>query len=244
MHKLVIANWKMNPQTLEEAKALAHASDASGIVIAPPFPFLGAVRAVLSQATLGSQDIATEDRGASTGEVSGPELASLGVQYVIVGHSERRRNQGETDAVVAQKLDAALRSGITPVLCVGESARERAAGETRAVLERELSIPFSCAQRYPKGTALVVAYEPVWAISTEPHAVPDTPLEAGNTIEFIRSIALRHGLTVRVIYGGSLTAANAEGFLKVPGIAGALVGSASLDPRAITSIVRIAKNYG
>ena len=155
MSKLIIANWKMNPESLAEAVELAKASDIEGLMICPPFPFLEEVAKVLKKAKLGAQDLFWENPSASsgqvpsagsgqggayTGEVSANELKSVGVEYVIVGHSERRQNFGETDEMVAKKIAAALAAGLKPVLCVGETQTERDAGKTKEVVWKELKI--------------------------------------------------------------------------------------------------------
>ncbi|MBI3114564.1 MAG: triosephosphate isomerase, partial [Candidatus Harrisonbacteria bacterium] len=141
--KLIIANWKMNPTMLEEAVALARATDIEGLVIAPPFPFLEAVGKELKHALLGAQDLFWENPptgGAFTGEVSADELKALGARYVIVGHSERRKNLGETDEMIAKKMKAASDSGLIPVLCVGESREEHDAGRAKEIVNRELRL--------------------------------------------------------------------------------------------------------
>jgi triosephosphate isomerase len=247
MHKLIIANWKLNPQTVEQAEALAKASDDASLVIAPPFPFLTAVSKVLKQSPLGAQDLFPEDTGSFTGEVSGSQLAALGVVYVIIGHSERRRYWGETDEVVAKKVAAALRNGITPILCVGETREERSAGEREEVVSRELKIGLSnlLDAKPHQAKKIVVAYEPVWAISTEPGGEADTPENALEMIVFIRRIIASSGfaITPSLIYGGSVNKGNAESFLKHKEIEGALVGGASLKQEEIKKIVAIAKKY-
>src|SRR3989344_6213851 len=138
MSKIIIANWKLNPSSVAEAKKLAKASDLSGLIICPPFPYLEEVGAVIKKAKLGAQDIFWEEKGAFTGEVSGSQEKDLGAEYVIIGHSERRQNLGETDAMVAKKIFAAMNDGLTPVLCVGETQAERDKNKTKEVVEREL----------------------------------------------------------------------------------------------------------
>lgn len=263
--KLIIANWKMNPKTEGEALALAKASDMGGLVIVPPFIFMEGVRSVLKNAELGAPDVFWEGSGPYTGEVSAEELKSLGVKYVIVGHSERRA-LGETDRQVAQKVHVVLENGMTPVLCVGESAAERAASQTEEVIERQLRLGLSLiSNRRPLGGAqgkpatskmdgvvslpiihvalplsLVIAYEPLWAIGT---GTPNTPQDTIKMVQYIHRIlaALNLSLVARVLYGGSVDSANAESFLKEKEIDGALVGGASLKPDQIKKIVAIAK---
>jgi len=235
MTKIIIANWKMNPTSIDEAVALAKASDEENLIIAPPFPFLGAVAATLKKARLGAQDLFWEDVGAYTGEVSGSQLSNLGVKYVMVGHSERRRHLGETDEMVGKKFIAALKNNLTPILCVGETKAEREAGETREVLNQQLKFM----TRVPKDAACIVAYEPVWAIGT---GMADKPADTIEIVAMIRK-NLEHMKNLRIIYGGSVTSANAESFFKHKEIEGALVGGASLKPEEIKTIMQIALRY-
>lgn len=235
MSKVIIANWKLNPQTTDEAVVLAKASDDENLIVSPPFPFLGSVAAALKYAKLGAQDLFWEAEGAYTGEVSGSQLVKIGVQYVIVGHSERRRHLGETDEMVAKKFLAALKNNLIPVLCVGETKAEREAGETREILNQQLKFM----SRISKDAACIVAYEPVWAIGT---GMADKPADTIEIIAMIRK-NLENFKNLRIIYGGSVTSANAEDFLKHKEIEGALVGGASLKPEEIKEILQIATRY-
>lgn len=226
--KLIIANWKMNPATVEEAVALARATDIEGLVIAPPFPFLEAVGKELKYATLGAQDVPRD-------------LALLDARYVIVGHSDRRK-LGETDEMIAKKMKAAVDAGLIPVLCVGESREEHDAGRAREVVARELRLGLSLLTLNPERltlNAFAVAYEPIWAISTNKNAVADTPENAVNMVVYIREQLGKLGFSkaTRVLYGGSVNSKNAAGFLKEKEIDGALVGGASLKPEEIKKIV-------
>lgn len=228
MKKLVVANWKANPATVAEAEDILAATDEylagvstpPDLVFCPPFVFLTDVLSRLGEgrlvaaAALGAQDIAASDDRAQTGEVSGAQLKALGVRYVIVGHSERRAKLGEPDDVVHAKLLAALRHGITPILCVEEPGQlESAVGGLEA---REVA-------------GIVIAYEPSWAISTNPGARPDTPDNAVASSAFIR------GTGARILYGGSVTPDNARGFLEH--FDGVLVGGASVRKADFTAIL-------
>ncbi len=228
MKKIIIANWKMNPSTEGEAVKLAKAEDEKNVVIVPPFPFLKSVKNVLRNASLGAQDVFYEKEGAYTGEVSPVMLEKLGVAYVIVGHSERRR-LGEDDAMIAKKVRAAMDTGLKVILCVGEPLNVRRKGK-RAVdvfIKKQLS--------YIKNKKnLIIAYEPVWAIGTGKNADPD---DAARVAEVIRK-----KLPVPVLYGGSTNSRNAKSFLEKKEIAGLLVGGASIDPREFGKMVTIARH--
>jgi len=250
MKKLIIANWKMNPRTVEEAVTLAKESDVAGLVVAPPFVFLAAVAAVLTKSSLGAQDLSAEEQGAHTGEVSGQELAALGVKYVIVGHSERRR-LGETDDLIAKKVAAAFRSGLTPILCVGETAEERKSGRMELVVKQQVTKGLSEIEKATysmrqenkiSSMSLAIAYEPVWAIGT---GTPDTPENMMKMTKFIKDtlVASTHSFVTHIIYGGSVTAENAARYLMHEEIGGALVGGASLKTDEIKKIVDIAAQY-
>src|SRR3989338_8205294 len=246
MPKLLIFNWKMNPETLEEALFLAMASDYKNVVVAPPFPFLEEVGKVLKKADLGAQDlfwdppqntfVGGKSKDAYTGEVSAAQLKSVGVKYVIIGHSERRHKLGETDEMIAKKLKAALDEGLIPVLCVGETKKEKEDGERKKVIERQLEIGLSL---IPKRSTLsagrfIIAYEPVWAIGT---GNPETPDSAVETIKLIKSLVVSRWSSVKVLYGGSVNSQNLGDYLKYEEIDGALVGGASLDKEEVKAMV-------
>ena len=195
-----------------------------------PYPYLAQARGVLegSPVAWGGQDVSAHDQGAWTGEVSGGMLADFACRYVLVGHSERRSFFGETDAVVAAKFAAALRVGLTPILCVGETLAEREAGITGEVVTRQLDEVLA-----GNGSAAfaraVVAYEPVWAIGTGRTA---TPAQAQEVHALIRARLMREsaevGKSLRILYGGSVKAGNAAEIFLQPDIDGGLIGGASL----------------
>lgn len=195
-----------------------------------PYPYLAQARGVLegSPVAWGAQDVSAHDQGAWTGEVSGGMLADFSCRYVLVGHSERRSFFGETDAVVAAKFAAALRAGLTPILCVGETLAEREAGITGEVVTRQLDEVLA-----GNGSAAfvraVVAYEPVWAIGTGRTA---TPAQAQEVHALIRARLMREsaevGKSLRILYGGSVKAGNAAEIFSQPDIDGGLIGGASL----------------
>ena len=183
MSKILIANWKSNPQTEAEAVALAEASDVAGWILCPPFVFLNQVAKTIKKAQLGAQDVFW-NKGAFTGEVSPEQLNSLGVKYVIIGHSERRQNLGETDEMVAKKVAAALQAGITPVICVGESKSARDAGQTQTFIKQQLEVGLSLSGECEK--EIIVAYEPMWAISTSREHTHDNPQDTITVISFLK----------------------------------------------------------
>ncbi len=244
---LIAGNWKMH-KTLAEAVAfaaalkeqLSGAETGAEVAVCPPFTALAAVAEVLqgSGVGVGAQDVFWEDKGAFTGEISPPMLAELGCRYVIIGHSERRQYFGETDGTVNRKMRAALRWDLVPIVCVGETLAEREAGAACSVVERQLRggldglLPHQAA-------GLVIAYEPVWAIGTGKNA---SPRDAQEMIAHIRrTVGEMYGDEaadrVRILYGGSVSPANAASILAEPDIDGALVGGASLDLASFLAIV-------
>ena len=247
MKKLLIANWKANPDSPGRAVALARKIEGKislnrnvEIVIAPPFPFLGAVGKVLRKAKLGAQDSSWEDTGPHTGEVSWHQLKHLKISYVIIGHSERRQHLKETDEMVNLKVRALLKNGLRPVLCVGERFRH---GNEIPPLVGEQLMKALASVPTPQAKNLVVTYEPVWAISTNSRARADTPDSAFRAKIYLRKILAdlygrRTAEVVPILYGGSVNAANIVPFLTEGRMDGALVGSASLQPDQFASIVR------
>ncbi len=246
MRKPIIAgNWKMNT-TCKEALALAEAlvpvltnSPEIETVLIPPFPWIVPVSQVTDDSIVlvGAQDAAVEDTGAYTGEVSAWMLAPF-CAYIIVGHSERRHILGEGDDLVAAKLRAVLRNGVRPILCVGELLDERERGEAFSVVERQLRSALTGLEPNPV-TSIVIAYEPVWAIGTGRAAFPADAQEMASWIRRILAEIAGDSAAgeVRIQYGGSVTAANADGFLELPDIDGALVGGASLKAAEFAAIV-------
>ncbi|MBI4280875.1 triose-phosphate isomerase [Candidatus Uhrbacteria bacterium] len=241
--KLIIANWKMylNPAqsvTLAKQVMAVAPKPRAKVVFCPSFPALFPVAAALKRPfLLGAQDLALADRGAYTGQVSGDDLRALGCRYVIVGHSERRRYLGETDALISQKLAAAFRHYLHPIFCVGESLTQRKRGQARRAVRQQLAAA-GRASKSVKDNRLTIAYEPVWAIGT---GLVARPPEVVIMHRFIRQEAKRlwpARLSVRVIYGGSVTAKNIGDFLDLPDVQGALIGGAS----AKSSFAQIIKN--
>ena len=194
--------------------------------------------ASLAAIDFGAQDVSAHDSGAFTGEVSAPMLHELGCRYVIVGHSERRQYHGETDALVADKAKAALASGITPIVCVGETLAEREAGHTEEVVRRQLA-----AVIHANGhciSEIVVAYEPVWAIGTGKTASPGEAQAVHAVLRAQLKAATEKSARVKILYGGSMNAANAASLLGQPDIDGGLVGGASLKAPDFLKIIAAA----
>ncbi len=243
----VAANWKMH-KTVEEAEAFlasflpgAPGPDGPEAVICPPFTALKPVVELCAQSAVrvAAQNMHGEGSGAFTGEVSGPMLAELGVDAVILGHSERRQHFGESDEALARKVPAALTAGLEPILCVGESEEARDGGQTEAVLERQLHADL--AEVGPGDVPrVVIAYEPIWAIGTGRTATPE---QAQETIAFIRDALRLRGAAVdrvRILYGGSVKPGSAAELMAQEDIDGALVGGAALDPKDFAAIVEAA----
>jgi triosephosphate isomerase (TIM) len=248
---LIAGNWKMN-LTVDVGSDVAHKlaaaltpdlSERVDIVVLPPFPLLGAVRAVLAaeapSVMCGAQDLSPHDSGAYTGDVSGAMLTSVGCRYVVVGHSERRQHHGEDDATVNSKVHAALRNGLTPIVCVGEGLDVREQGRhvehSTAQLEADLA-------QVPEEqlASVVIAYEPVWAIGTGRVASAADAQEVCGAIR--QAVAVKYGEAiaagVRVLYGGSVKAENVGEIVAQPDIDGALVGGASLDADGFSALCR------
>jgi triosephosphate isomerase len=242
----IAANWKMF-KTVHEAvvfakefRALVKDVTDVEIVVAPPFTALHAVAEAARNSNIGvaGQNLHWEREGAFTGEVSATMLKEAGAEYVIIGHSERRRLFHETDETVNRKLMAALGAGLTPIVCIGETLEERERDETLPVLDRQIKAGLD-GLTGDQVAALVIAYEPVWAIGTGRNATPD---QAGEAHAHIRS-RLRQWFggpaadQGHVIYGGSVKPDNIHELIMLPDVDGALVGGASLDVRAFGDIV-------
>lgn len=244
--KFVAGNWKMNG-SLASNEALLRVlvpalTGISGVdcAVCPPYAYLSQVQRLLqgSRVTLGGQDLCQHGNGAYTGGVSAAMLRDCGCAWVLVGHSERRALFGETDGLVAEKFAVAQQAGLRPVLCVGETLAEREAGATEGVVARQLD---AVVQRCGV-TALrdaVIAYEPVWAIGTGKTASPDA---AQAVHAFIRGRVTDRAVAaaVRIVYGGSVKAANAVELFAMPDIDGGLIGGASLVAEEFTAICRAA----
>lgn len=241
---LVVGNWKMNG-TRATAQALAGEivaglpADAKAAVgVCPPAVFIPEIAAALSgtPVLLGSQNIADQDSGAFTGEISGPMLREFGCTLAIVGHSERRLTYGESSELVAGRYAKAIAHGITPILCVGETLEEREGGNTFAVVDAQLAAVFDLCGVKSLEKA-VIAYEPVWAIGTGRTATTE---QAQEVHAYIRSRIAEHepavAASLQILYGGSVKPDNASALFSMPDVDGGLIGGASLDAKGFLAI--------
>jgi triosephosphate isomerase (TIM) len=244
---LVAGNWKMN-KTVAEARDLVSTMSAKlreiaavEKVLCPPFLAIPALAEMLGSSGigLGAQNLHWEEKGAFTGEVA-PNMVKEFCQYVIIGHSERRTYFGETDESVNRKLHAAMKAGLVPIVCVGETLEQYEAGSTSEVVRRQIRVGLAGVDAPSK---IVVAYEPIWAIGTG-------KASSGENANFVHQQVIRPALSelfgaaqadaIRILYGGSVTAANAAEFFVYPDIDGALVGGASLKPDEFVAITKAA----
>jgi len=241
MRKFVAGNWKMNGSLAANEALLAGLEAVPGVEVAlcVPYPYLGQLQRRPVGLELGAQDVSEFDAGAYTGEVSAAMLAEFGCRYVIVGHSERRALFGDDDLSVARKAEAALSSGLVPIVCVGETLAERDAGQVHAVISRQLAAVGEVLGRERFG-GVVVAYEPVWAIGTGRSA---TAAQAEEVHAAIRGWLVEQGVqadAVRIVYGGSVKPDNAAELFAMPNVDGGLIGGASLVADDFMAICRAA----
>ncbi|HEY6640315.1 MAG TPA: triose-phosphate isomerase [Nitrospiraceae bacterium] len=248
---LIVGNWKMN-KTASEAAAFIRdlrervpASPHADVVLAPPFTALESARNALgssSYLSLAAQNVHWETHGAFTGEVSAPMLRDLGCRYVIVGHSERRTLFGERDEHIQMKVLAALRHGLSPILCVGESLVHREAGRTESIVTAQLSGGLEGLTTQNLAT-VTIAYEPVWAIGTGRAANTEQAVTVHRSIRLFIETGWdnKTASAIRILYGGSVTPQNIESLLGSDAIDGALVGGACLDPDSFATIISLAQ---
>lgn len=244
--KLIAGNWKMNSSLAANAALMGEllagiGQPACDVAVCVPAVYLAQVQLLLAGQggiALGAQDVSQHESGAYTGDVSAAMLKELGARYVIVGHSERRQYQGETDAQVAVKAQRALAAGLTPIVCVGETLREREQGETESVVSRQLSAVIQL--NGERLVDLVVAYEPVWAIGTGRTATPEQAQTVHAALRALLAAADLQAAGVRILYGGSMNAGNAAELLAQPDIDGGLIGGASLKARDFLKIIETA----
>jgi triosephosphate isomerase len=241
---VIAANWKMFKTAHEGATFVAALRERGvpegvEVIVCPPYLALGQALAAAdgSPVRIFAQNMHEADEGAFTGEVSAPMLTDLGLDGVLLGHSERRQHFGETDKALRQKVPRALAAGLTPLLCVGETEEERERGDTERKLRHQVQEALGDVprERIPE---IVIAYEPVWAIGT---GLSATPEQAQDAIAFVRALVedidRPGGEAVRVLYGGSLKPGNAAELLALPDVDGALVGGASLEVESFAAIL-------
>ena len=245
----IVGNWKMNGTRamLSEARAIDRAANRFPhvqVALAPPFTLIGALREAVTAMGVGGQDCHAQAKGAHTGDVSAPMLVDTGADVVIVGHSERRKDHAESDAVVKAKAEAALAAGLGIIVCVGETLDERDAGKAEAVVAGQVDHSLPAAEVAGDAVAagkVAVAYEPVWAIGTgRVAAVSDVVAMHAAIRERLLALYGEAGAKVRILYGGSVNAGNAAELLAAEGVSGALVGGASLTAEAFLPIVAAA----
>lgn len=245
--KLIAGNWKMNGGLAANESLIGDLLGGLGddrgcdVAVAVPAPYLAQVQRLTAGTALSvaAQDVSQHDAGAYTGECSARMLSDFGVRFVLVGHSERRQYHAESDQAVAEKAQRALALGITPIVCVGESLEQREAGETEAVVKRQLA-----AVIHLNGhciSEIVVAYEPVWAIGTGRTATPEQAQAVHAVLRGQLAAASQHADRIRLLYGGSMNAANAAQLLAQPDIDGGLVGGASLKANDFLQIIAAAR---
>jgi len=253
----IAGNWKMNLDHLQAialvqklAWTLKDAGyDAKGVEVAvfPPFTDLRSVQTLLSAERfpleLGAQDVSPHESGAHTGDVSAAMLAKLDARYVIIGHSERRADHHEDDALVNAKVRAALQHGLVPVVCVGETAEDLERHGASAVPVGQLR---AALDGVSADAEIVIAYEPVWAIGSGKAATAETAQEVGAALRGALQEVLGDAAAerTRILYGGSVKSGNIAGFLRMPDVDGALVGGASLDPAEFAAIAQFPKHVG
>ena len=247
--KLIAGNWKMNKTSGEAADLVSDIVAAVGrsndvdVVVCPPFTSLESVGKALdgSSIKLGAQNMHPERNGAYTGEVSAEMLRSLFTSYVILGHSERRTYFGDTDAFVNQKVIAALKAELKPILCVGETLAERESGSTLKVVQTQLEAGLEGVTK-EQATSVVIAYEPVWAIGTGKVATTEQAQEVHAFIRELLGKVFTPAVAgkIRILYGGSMKPANAPELLSQPDIDGGLIGGAALESRSFLDLVAAA----
>ncbi len=242
--KLIVGNWKMHGSHEANAQLLAgivHARPyAADVAVCVPFPYLSETAVALAATDIrwGAQDCSAHELGAYTGEVSAAMLQEFGCRYALVGHSERRAQHSEGDQLVANKAQAALAKGITPIVCVGETLAEREAGHTEAVVKRQLSVVIHTLAHC--AAEMVVAYEPVWAIGTGRTATPEQAQAVHALLRAQLRAATPRAEHMTLLYGGSVKPDNAATLFAQPDIDGGLIGGASLKAADFVAICRAA----
>ena len=252
MKPIIAGNWKMNKTIdesilfLESIKNVIPDDDKSTTILCPPFTSLFAVSKLLknSNLSLGAQNVHYKTKGAFTGEVSIDMLISTFVEYVILGHSERRKLFGESNSFIKEKVSAVVNAGLTPILCVGEEIDDRLSDKTQLVLKRQIESAISKKKIINKEN-LIIAYEPIWAIGTGETATADQVEDAHTFIKLVlKNIFGNNGQNIPIIYGGSVHVDNAKSLILANDVDGFLIGGASLDSESFCEIIEIvSENY-
>lgn len=248
MKKLIAGNWKMNGDSasnealLEAILSGIHGLEGCDILVCPPSLYVGFVAQRLKGTAIavGAQDVSIHEKGAFTGENSAGMLRDVGATCVLVGHSERRQYHHETDSQVGEKAQVALAKGVTPIVCIGETLAEREAGQTNAVVKRQLAAAIQAVGHCV--SEIVVAYEPVWAIGTGKTATPEQAQVVHAVIRAQLAAATPNAARIKILYGGSMNAANAAQLLAQPDIDGGLIGGAALKADDFLTIIRAAQH--
>jgi len=248
MKPLIVANWKMNPKSLAEAKRLFNLVKKgvknikkAEVVICPPFLYILNLKSEILNLKLGSQDCFWEKEGAYTGEISPAMLKDAGCQYVIVGHSERRNYFAETDEMINKKLKAVIGAKMSPILCIGESRKQREKGEAPEVLKKQIEVALEKVSSFKfQNSKVCVAYEPIWAIGTGKPCDAEEAQKMGLLIRKIISKIYNQTISkkIRILYGGSVNSKNAADYIKEACLQGLLVGGASLKAKEFVKIVK------
>ena len=250
MSKLIAGNWKMScfgADAIDLAEGIRDAVaandeilDGADLLVCPPYLYIGIVQTVLgpeSGVFVGGQDCALSENGAHTGDISAEMLVDAGCNYVILGHSERRQNHKESDALIAKKTARAYAEGLNVILCVGETEAQRDAGKAEDVVGAQIDAADFDGADYDK---ITIAYEPVWAIGTGKTASPDDVKAMHGFIRGKLQEKLAYGAEIRILYGGSVKPDNAESLLSLPNVDGALIGGASLNAESFMAIAKAA----
>jgi triosephosphate isomerase len=248
MPKFLIANWKMNPQTLESAYEILDTilkeknySKKIELIICPPFLWLNQLIKKYKQINFGAQNASFELEGPFTGEISVLMLKNIKVKYVILGHSERREKLLETDEIINKKMTTVLEKDLIPILCIGENygIRKKGIEFAKKFISQQLKKDLSGLSRF-RNKKIIIAYEPIWAISTNSLGLPDNPKNANEIAEFIKKELKKMEFNnISVLYGGSVNSKNVLRFLKEKNIDGALVGGASIKKDEFVKMIQI-----
>ena len=247
MKPLIVANWKCNPVTLKRAeqvfvlvkKNIKNIKNIE-IVVCPPFVYLPKFKAQSLKFKLGAQDVFWQGRGAFTGEISPKMLKDLGVEYIILGHSERRQILKETDEMINNKLKAVLGAGLKPILCIGETQEERNKGKTETILKNQIEKALKNVPSYKlQVTRFCIAYEPIWAIGTGKPCLLQEALKAKVFISKVLKVLLGKKIAekIKILYGGSVSSKNGLSYIKEAKMDGLLVGAISLKPKEFIKLI-------